>query len=298
VVGDMVLDSNEDKPLLTLILYPPGVSAGSGKVSETLQDRLHSLANDNKEAIGTQLGFLPVSPWEIGSVERITRALRWVFMGRFLLQYPPIIEGKIPASVPMNRVSEWLNPLASGKGCSMLRLPRPDEEHLLKIEDRHRTLSREIEAVEREIAGADGRERTRYRQKLDDYQTEFAKLTNFSNSFDQAKEYLQALLQCPTCPAEAPPNMFNLGANRFSCSCPSCHTTWETRICRFCGQQYPVLFPNHITQTEETNKPGWVDRQWGSDILAVPCRRAHGEVVFICSHCGKCPCSICSASGR
>jgi hypothetical protein len=297
-VGDMVIDSNEDKPLLTLILYPPGVSAGLGKVSETLQDRLHSLANDSKEAIGTHLGFLPVSPWEIGSVERITRALRWVFMGRFMLQYPPIIEGKIPASVPMNRVSEWLNPLPRGEGCSVLRLPRSDEEHLLKVEGRHGRLSGDIEALEGKIAVTDGRERSRLRQELNDCQTEITELTHFSNGFDQAKEYLQALLHCPTCPAEAPPNLFNLGASRFSCSCPSCHTTWETRICRFCGQQYPVLFPSHITRTEGTNKPGWVDRQLGSDILAVPCSRARGEVAFICSHCGKCPCSICSAVDR
>ena len=118
-----------------LILYPPSVSSEPAHISEMLLHGLHSLGNDDVSVAERNLGFLPVSPWEISSVERSARALRWVSMGRFLQQYPPRIETPPPAELKTGQVFEWLKPDPEQKSYEVICLPRVDQERLLKVDE-------------------------------------------------------------------------------------------------------------------------------------------------------------------
>ncbi|MDM8548216.1 DUF2357 domain-containing protein, partial [Candidatus Venteria ishoeyi] len=74
----------EAAPPLTLILYP-------GESNDHLSLCLHSLPHES-EGLFENLGLMPVSPWEIASVEQVAYALRRALMAPFLLHYPPKIE--------------------------------------------------------------------------------------------------------------------------------------------------------------------------------------------------------------
>lgn len=299
-IRDIAEDLRETESPLTLILYPPSVSSEPTHISEMLLHRLHSLGNDDVSVAERNLGFLPVSPWEISSVERIARALRWISMGRFLQQYPPRIETPPPAELKTGQVFEWLKPDPEQKSYEVIRLPRVDQERLLKVNEVEQALlqhEKELKAGIIEANDQVGR-RSRLRQQLNDCQAKIDQLHGFCQELDKAMSYMHILLKCPTCSKTIPHNRFSVGASRFSCTCLECHTVWELRSCGSCKKQFPVLYPSHISQIGGEPTAGWIDRQLGSDVLAVPCGKSREKTSFICSHCGYCSCRACAANDK
>ena len=217
-------------------------------------------------------------------------------MGRFLQQSPPRIETPPPAELKTGQVFEWLKPDPEQKSYEVICLPRVDQERLLKVDEVEQALLQHEKELKARISETNDqvRLRSRLRQQLNDCQAKIDQLHGFCQELEQAKAYLHALLKCPTCFNSVPHNMFEVGVNHFSCTCLGCHTVWELRLCGFCGAQFPVLYPRHIAQIGGVRQPGWIDRQLGSDVLAVPCGKSPVNTSFICSHCGRCSCSVCA----
>ena len=74
-----------------LILYLAASDNGRTTVSPDIRRSLYTVGNDPRNARAGG-GCLPVSPWEIGSTERVARALRWFLTGTRYLDYPSSIE--------------------------------------------------------------------------------------------------------------------------------------------------------------------------------------------------------------
>lgn len=70
----------------------------------------------------------------------------------------------------------------------------------------------------------------------------------------------------------------------FRCSCTVCDAAWEGRLCRSCGRTYPVM--DVSTGNACVLDGDQIDRQFGVDLLAVPC--ATRDRVFVCPWCVTC----------
>lgn len=71
----------------------------------------------------------------------------------------------------------------------------------------------------------------------------------------------------------------------FRCDCDDCGAHWEIRLCPR-GHRYAAMLPGKTFVDEPTTSPGWEDRVYGSDLLAVPSRTDVGEWGFVCPVCG------------
>src|SRR5690606_9670953 len=79
------LDGRDNRDLLVLFLASDEAQAST---EAELLASLHTVGNDPRHALAG-VGCLPVSPWEIGSTERVARALRWFLSSAPLPRLPP-----------------------------------------------------------------------------------------------------------------------------------------------------------------------------------------------------------------
>jgi transcription elongation factor Elf1 len=259
VVGDFNRPSK-------IILY-----SGDSKQRQGLPTQLHlrlqSIGNDLRTP--TTVGLVPVSTYEIDSVERVARALRWVLLGSQILSYPLKIPIPVSHADDLLRVGDWLQPTDRWDTAKVTRLPRPDE--VLSFEER----------LSEEIGKLDRRGKT--------YQHEVRQLEDFRKELEQVRKDLNGWLQCPVCSyGNESRAMKALDDDHFVCTCVDCSSTWGTRACGNCGRRYPFLAASSIPQTDESRHAGWVDDVIGMDALATPCWLPGAEGVHICPWCGVC----------
>ena len=97
-----------------------------------------------------------------------------------------------------------------------------------------------------------------------------------------------ALLECPTCGRTADPACDFQPRDRgsFRCECRGCGTTWGTRFCSY-GHRYASMLPSGNFPDTDDQRPGWEDRVYGCDILALPARKPDGQWGFVCPECGQ-----------
>ncbi|MFC1580060.1 DUF2357 domain-containing protein [Thermodesulfobacteriota bacterium] len=277
---------------LTLVLYPSPPEENWKKIRKDLQLRLQTLGNDTRTSKGILFGMLPVSPWDIGSVERVARALRWVLTGPLFLSYPPKVASPTGSTVNLKKCSEWLRQERKTGECFLLRVPREDEASALKLDETLESLRRKrddfIRAIDEEHPHS--RNRGRLKKEFAERETELNKFTRFRDSLNEAVEYIARLLACPTCPTSADSlYSFEVRAEgHFFCSCPNCGTQWGTKTCGACGAEFPFILAAKVPEVKEAS-PGWVDQILGSDVLAVPSGGVMSERSLICPDCGHCP---------
>jgi hypothetical protein len=96
-LGDAATGASEDHVLL---LHLP-----ASRVQASSPAELHPTANWHSACAwepgtthGTKLSILPISPWDIASVERVARYLRWHLHAPQLLAYPPKVRCSIPGT--------------------------------------------------------------------------------------------------------------------------------------------------------------------------------------------------------
>lgn len=251
------------------------------------------------ERAGTRLGLTPVSPWDIGSTERVARALRWALLAPRIRAWPPV--AKAHASLP---ASPWLR--REGAECHVLRRPRPNEFDLAGMEKAAVALEERLAAVESEreevklLASRSkddhrarndlnerGKRLNEQRQKL---AADAADLRSSYDSLQRAFATLEALAVCPVCMAtgrrEAAP-LQPRGAGTFVCAC-ACGAEWGTVACAD-GHRVPFLrtvAPGRLAEAVATaTGADWLDRTLGQDVLAVPHLGEPGRLV--CMTCGK-----------
>lgn len=266
---------------LVVLLYP-----GDAKERECLapltRHRLMTLGNDLHEP--ELLGFLPVSSYELDTLERVGRALQWALLRPQILNYPPQIA--LPeVAKDLLRTAGWVRPSQDRGRASVLRTPREDENR------------RFDEAFRAKL----GPLRVGGRRQ----QQQVSWLTTFKTDLEASYPIFDLLLQCPVCHKVNPTSTLrpSLGEH-FVCECVECHSEWGTKACGKCGSRYAFVTPRGDCDSAIDHAAGWVDAAYGLDVLAVPCWLPDHGNVHICPDCGRCgnsgrdecaECTRCSA---
>ena len=263
-----------------------------------VRESLPQLVRLAQERAGARMGLTPVSPWDIGSTERVARALRWSLLASHYQAWPPV--ARAHPSLP---ASQWLQHQAGE--CLVLRRPRPNEFDLAGMESAATSLGERLALVEtereevklrasrnkddhrlRNDLNEQGKRLNEQRQKL---AADAADLRAAYDSLQRALASLEALAICPVCLAEGRREAGTLqprGAGTFVCTC-ACGAEWGTLACGD-GHRVPFLrtvVPERLAAAVATAKGAdWVDRTLGQDVLAVPHLGEPGRLM--CTTCG------------
>ena len=126
------------------------------------------------------------------------------------------------------------------------------------------------------------------RDNLFRYEKVLGILEKFIDELTGLKQLSALFLKCPTCGTEANSiNDFELrGRDSFHCTCNSCSTFWSIQKCSS-GHCYPIMLPSGDFFEICEEIPGWVDRTYGADILAVPGKKQDDSWGFVCPDCGE-----------
>lgn len=303
-VLDQIVKAARKKEGRILVLYLGNPESSQSRLTDQTRCRIYTVGNDPGARMLEGLGFLPVSAWDIGSVERVCRALRW-FLGSTRYEvYPMTIEVAHEARgiIDTNATDSWLESREEGAKLTIRRPPREFEWKRLKIEElaqaagkkhndavkKHERLSELLrEAKQKSNAGSLNR------QKKDAYQ-ETVKTNKQKKAVEELLQNLKlgcklanALLVCPACGTVADPvEEFTVRENDcFFCNCKNCKTQWALRLCKN-GHRYAVMLPGDFIDADDSSC-GWEDRIYGSDLLALPRRTSDGSWGFLCPICGE-----------
>lgn len=282
----------------TVILYPsPSDAAAFEHLAPELAGRLRSLAHEVSKAGQRAVGFLPVSPWDIGSVERMARQLRWVTTAPTFLAYPPMIAR--PDLPELSRGHTWLE--VAGNQLRIVRAPLETDgvpakrfvddaaAQLKRLEEEWESVSLKLrEAVrDRGATGVVNARKKELNAEITDAEKRLEALRCFERELSSAVGVVDDLLGCPTCNTHADARRdFKPMGQHFSCTCSDCSTTWGTIACGRCSTSIPVLRLHGTAWTTLAGEPGWVDRTLGADVLAIPWNDG-GEIRFMCPSCGN-----------
>lgn len=242
-----------------LVLYPP-----SG--AELADVRLQSIGNGESTPI--DCGFLPVSAWELTSVEKVSRAINWHILNRKYRNYPPEIDG-VPRDIGdrLKKMHEHFRIIPKREGAFHLIEPGSVTVVNREIED----LKRRSKAKPYSGAGKDLNAIERFRTRLEACEAD-----------------LDRLRVCPVCKEQviAPLSPRENGA--YECLCERCNSSWGLNRCADCGKLYPFL---GVMMPEDARPSlvGWVDDILGRDVLATPCWMERTGKRYICPDCGTCP---------
>ena len=258
---------------------------------------LFGLPHERRSDEGKNIGFVPVSPWEIESVERVARAIRWYLLGeKVYYQYPPKVnignnglENQYPVT--------WIPNANNGKPCKIFKPPMPGEnedalmhseaEIHLKISslENKRNQSQNLSKAAKQHINLELVELGRLAEKFADY----------SRQVRFVRDYFRQICTCPVCQQQVD---FWKGIQvdetneTFWFTCGSCASKWGLRHCVNCKNKYPAIEPNQVNWEHYRDIPGSIDRIFGMDILSSPKimdadERVQRGVVFTCPRCGK-----------
>ena len=283
---------------ITLVLYPsPSTEVAFQRMEPAHAQRLHALSHEIAEQGQTKAGFLPVSPWDLTSVERIARQLRWAISAPAFLAYPPSFANPLVAELAAN--APWLK--VSGSDVVVVRAPAlhealpiaqnvvAEKSRLDALEVEHADVSQQLRLAVKEgqASGPLNGRKKGLNAEITDLKVRVSNLTSFEAALKAAVATVQSLLTCPTCASVADPRRHFQGGpgHRFLCECPECSSRWGVEACPVCQAWLPTLLPT-VSCWVVDSEPGWVDHFFGADVLAVPYRMRDGAVGFACPSCG------------
>lgn len=292
------LEERDNRDLLVLFLASDD---GLAQTEAELLASLHTVGNDPRHALAG-VGCLPVSPWELGSTERVARALRWFLSSARFLDYPLRVDVPEGARdlIDLREHKRWIASVDGGATLEIRSPPNDREWTALDVALNAKTADanlhlQEAIAKHRRLTVRRGEETgSLARQKHDAHEAvlrceRIAKASNdLAEQIRSAHARTIALLECPTCGRTADPARDFKSRDRgsFHCECPSCRTTWGTRLCG-AGHRYATMLPSGDFVDAAQQGPGWEDRVYGCDILALPARRSDGQWGFVCPECGR-----------
>jgi hypothetical protein len=303
VIDRIVSAANSDGQRL-IVLYSGALDESQKAISVEICRQIHTVGNDPRTGLLSSTGFLPVSPWDIGSVERIARALRWFLDSARLNAYPPIIEVQKGALYAWDNemTNGWLESCENGCRLTMRRPPLDFEWQRFGIErlveetkENHRKAVAEHERLADDLRSAvrNGKTGTLNQQKkaahemFVEAEVRLAAVQRLHEDLQDAMNRSGSLLVCPACGTRSDPTQDFKPRDKgcFRCDCRECRTWWGVRLCAN-GHRYAVMLPGDFLNTEDS-EPGWEDRIYGSDLLALPARTPNGEFGFLCPSCGE-----------
>ena len=285
------------------VLYAASSDEAKGKLSLDLRQALHTVGNDPRTNV-SKVGVLPVSPWEIGSTERVARALRWFITSARFNGYPWTID--VPPEALNGfafEKAQWLAGTNRGRSIELIRPPQEYEWEQFSVESvvvnanaalktaqqsREQISTQLRRAVRAGGAGDLNRRKREAQQAIIKAEGVLEAIEAVAKQLVAAQSRSGALLQCPTCgeSADAIRDFEPRDHGCFRCHCPGCKTAWATRLCG-AGHKYAVMLPSGDFVDTEDTQPGWEDRVYGGDLLALPARTNSDEWGFACPDCGE-----------
>ncbi len=301
-LANLIRDADEasTQEEITLVLYPsPSSEAALRRMAPVHAHRLNALSHEIAERGQGRAGFLPVSPWDLSSVERVARALRWVITAPRFLAYPPFIANPPLPDITGN--ASWLE--VSGAGIVVTRAPEVHEalplpkliaderKRLADLEIEHSDVSEQLRLAVRDRGASgllNGRKKA-LNASITDLRARIDSLAGFARALDAGIGLVKSLLSCPTCGTTVDTRRDFTGGHghRFSCVCPDCSTRWGTEVCPSCKTWIPTLMPAVSSWAADDSAVGWLDRFLGADVLAAPFKTKDGTVSFVCPSCGR-----------
>lgn len=223
-------------------------------------DGLYSRVNnsDNKN-----VSFLPVSPFEITSLEKVGRYLNSLLRGRLLKSFP----AKIKAPLPLGNYLQ-LGAFAVPISIDTWSLTQPiDDAILKKTENLINKLN--LPDVRRKVSVSENA----IKQAFSD--------------LENANKLSSSILICPVCGQSGEYKIQE--SNAYICTCRFCGAEWGLRMCRSCRQIYPYLSAANTQPSKNSiHEPGWVDRNLGRDCISIPCTHPQNLGGRVCSNCFTC----------
>ncbi len=295
------LSDRDNRDLLVLFLASDEADAPA---DAELLASLHTVGNDPRHARGG-VGCLPISPWELASTERVARALRWFLSSARFLDYPlkVVVPEGTRGLIDLGEHARWITSMDGGATLELRTPPHDYEWEALDVESivgtaeaklqvamaDHQRLTEELrDAVRRGKTGSlVHQKRNAHEEVLRRERT--AKAANaLTEQLRSAHARANALLKCPTCERIADPARDFQPRDRssFRCECRGCGTTWGTRLCGD-SHRYATMLPSGDFVNAVQQGPGWEDRVYGCDILALPARSPDGQWGFVCPECGR-----------
>jgi hypothetical protein len=227
--------------------------------------------------------FVPVSPFEITSLEKVGRHLNMWLRGRLLSDFPPKIKapGALAQLVGLNNVADKLSvDIWSPRRPIDAAYLRQCEGHVLKLS---------LPDV---------------RRKAGDISS--TAIQRMTSDLQAAEKLSYGVLICPVCGQDSADYQFREDKT-YVCRClsRSCGAEWGLRMCKSCHQPYPYLHAQSASALNvSTMEPGWLDRLQGRDCIAIPCAHPASSSGYVCSNCFACAhvpeegiCDACPAFG-
>lgn len=266
--------------LSSIKLYPHSrfilnVTADDSRALPKERLRLRSLGNQGDDST---LMFSSIAPWDLESVERVTRAMRWFIWADYYQSYPPSLSFESGWSIPPNK-PDWLK-IVNSKG--IVVRPSTDSKYSWNdLTNRLNSTIEEVSALQSKIANTkDPRSKLQFKQKLDEAQRLLVFDHKATEELLSAKNSIEKLLVCPICSTRSTPYSFEEADNLFRCKCHDCDSAWGLRSCNKCHVKYPFIFFPGNEPTEDLSD---IDRRYGSDVLAIPLN----DHSYLCPHCGQ-----------
>jgi hypothetical protein len=286
---------NRATPCHTVVLYLSSIAGASKTLGGEASTRLWTIGNEPRSAGLSNFGFVPVSPWEIDCVERIARCLRWTITGGDLLKFPAKLSASLPSNLPQSLLPNWLS--LRQDGLFILRRVREGEWQRWELDSIWQRTKQNLDietakldqVVARQERGriapherkATAQEISRQRKVVAEGQRKFEELDVFRQEIVRTLEQSEDNSICPACGRQADLlGGFKPDTRYYEYRCDDCNARWGVRTCS-CNQRVPFM-EVASAQSASDRLPGWVDRQFGRDVLAIPA----GEGSFECSGCG------------
>lgn len=251
---DTIQDEIEEQTSLTnpetpyyLILYP-GIKEERQHLSFDLQNSLYTLGS-RQFPDQSLVGFLPVTPLDIFSVERIARGIQWWLNGQRYQAYPQLIS--LQHSLPNQLLSfcRCLKRSSNNYQFWVKQFPHPEEK----------------QSYEKELERMINQSRSQGRNQRGELQNLEA-IKNM-NLWEKIEEAINPLVICPVCHHPDNQNNFRaLETGCFSCFCNQCGSEWGTKMSSQFNRKYPYIELNHA---QIISTPEEIDRAVGRDIIAL-----------------------------
>lgn len=227
--------------------------------------------------------FVAVAPWDLESVERVARLLRWYAWSALYVRYPFAVE--VPAGWAVPRATpRWVR--ATGRKLHVIRPPAEHESKWSDLELRLSESTSSISDIQAKLAACDphdpreNRKRLHLKRDLDEAVDENKTAQRVKADLFHAAAAAELLCVCPICRAHANVRAFEEADDLFRCRCAECGASWGQRRCTNCERPFPFLDFVGNKPSEELLD---ADRRYGADVLAVPL----DEQAYLCSRCGK-----------
>ena len=266
----------------TIILHP----AISGKPPH---DALAGVGNPPDPTMTGAIDFTRVSPFSLDSVERVSRAIRWVTLVPRMLAYPPALQ-TLPD--PELARESWID--KRDDRWAVVRMPQPGEMSQQKIEkcltearERLASLTQEREGIEYELRRI--RDDRRRRSELNrrkrglleprrNAECDVECWEVFERDFKRACNRIAILSKCPACGEDADFEAREHDCFATSCRSDSCRAQWELRHDPDPDTQsrVPVFWRRGFEDMTWVD----VDDVFGCDLLAIPPVGDDGRIAF------------------